>query len=210
MPEPTQVVDPAPAPVADPTGTAPQPATTPAPVAEDANAATLRENKALRAEQTKRRLHEQELETELQKIRDAQKSEADKAAERVKALETFEQQAKPQIKDLSLRLTVERTARQLGIIDEEAAWALIDRKPIVFDSDGVPDPATVKATLETLVASKPWLKAPPAPPMAPQTQATNPAASRSTKLTNETLKQMSTDEVNSRWVEIQEYLKSGK
>jgi hypothetical protein len=166
--------------------------------------------RALRDENAKRRIREKELEEKLQKIEESQKTESQKQAERVKALEAFESTAKPEIQSLKLRLNVERTARQLGIVDEEAAFRLMDTKAITYGDDGEPNADTVKAALDALTTARPWLKGsqtPPPPPTTPPTRTTNPSNGGTVKLTPEVIAKMSPDEVNARWDEVQAFLR---
>jgi ribosomal protein L15 len=95
------------------------------------------------------------LAAKLKEIEDAQLSEADKlkkaadeAAGKVTAAET-------RLRETLTRLEIERGARKLNIVDEDAAFRLLDASAIQYGDDGAPK--NVQTLLEALVKAKPYL-----------------------------------------------------
>lgn len=95
-----------------------------------------------------------ELAAKLKEREDAELSESDKAKKRVTELEAQLQTADGQRKQLALEREIEREARKLNIVDEEAALALLDKSRLEFEGD---KPKNVSALLADLVKSKPYL-----------------------------------------------------
>jgi hypothetical protein len=63
--------------------------------------------------------------------------------------------AEKRAQETALQLSVERQARKLGIVDEDAAFRLLDTAAVEFDENG--KPSNVEALLKTLTESRPWL-----------------------------------------------------
>jgi hypothetical protein len=60
-----------------------------------------------------------------------------------------------QLRTSGLRLAVEREGRKVGLVDTDAAFRLLDRDAIAYDTDGAP--SNVGALLANLVKAKPYL-----------------------------------------------------
>lgn len=84
------------------------------------------------------------------KLSDEEKRKADYDAAVTKAT-TAEQKAQA----IALQLSVERQARKLGIVDEDAAFRLLDTSAVEFDDAGTP--TNVEALLKSLTEERPWL-----------------------------------------------------
>lgn len=93
----------------------------------------------------------------LKEIDDASLSEADKTKKAAKDAEDRATAAETRAKDSSVRLQIERDARKLNIVDEDAAYKLLDRSKIEFDADG--EPTNIAALMEALVKDRPFLLA---------------------------------------------------
>lgn len=97
-----------------------------------------------------------QLEKQIADLQDKDKTDLEKANERVSTLERSLSAAVEGQKQTLIRMSVERTARTLGIIDEEAAFALMDRSGLEVSDDGTV--TGVKEALEALLVAKPYLK----------------------------------------------------
>lgn len=88
--------------------------------------------------------YEQASMTELQRAQ----AQAKEAQDKLSAHEA-------RVREMSLRIEIERAARKLGIVDEDAAARLIDSSAITLGADG--KVSGVDAALDALVKSRPWL-----------------------------------------------------
>lgn len=172
------------------------------------NAAETDLIKSLRSENAARRIKEKELSEKLKAFEDAKLSDDEKRANRIKELEESNTAATGRAKELELRLAVERAARRLGIVDEEAAYALMDKSHIVYE-DGALSAQSVDNELKALLATRTWLKAKTAPdtPVAPPT---NPQRQPANALSPADIRAMSSEEINTRWDEVQKVLQKGQ
>ncbi len=59
------------------------------------------------------------------------------------------------MKETITRMEIERQARRLSIVDEDAAYRLLDAAKLEYDDDG--KPANVEALLKDLARAKPYL-----------------------------------------------------
>ena len=105
---------------------------------------------------------------------------------------------------LELRLAVERSARRAGVVDEDAAFQLLDRSRVEWDETGAP--ANVETLLEELLRRKPWLRQPREVP-APAVNLTNPAREAPRRLTREAIRRMTPEEINANWEAIEAALR---
>lgn len=154
-------------------------------------------------------------EAKLKQIEDAQLSDGEKAKKELDELRGYKSSTSEAVKSLNLQMAVERTARRLGVVDEEAAFALMDKSKIEYGEDGKPNGDTVQQSIESLLAAKPWLKPAPTPaPAAPNSPSLTPANPGKTPitgtLTSEDIKKMSQSEINARWAEVSLALQSGR
>lgn len=149
-----------------------------------------RENATLR-----RRAKEAE---EALKVREqAELSEAERNVTRIADLESKLEEAERSNRDVSLRAAVIDGCRTTGIVDPDAALALIDRTGLDFEDGrwmGVPE------ALALLAQEKPYLVGSPATPT--EHHPTNPARRRSS-LDAESLRNMTEEQISSlSWEEI--------
>jgi len=179
-----------------------------APVANAADTDKL--IRQLRQENAERRVREKELADKLKIIEDAKLSEAEKQAKHLKELEAGASDAQARAGELELRLNVERKARKLGIVDEEAAFALMDKTKVVYGDDGRLDAASVETALAGLLQERKWLKGREIPeiPVVSPTNAQKPEARG--VLTLKDVEGMTSEQINDRWEEVQQALRSGR
>ena len=95
------------------------------------------------------------LKAELDKFREAQMTEQERKDKKAAEDAQRAEQATSVLRQERLERQIERHARQLNIVDEEAAVRLLDHGQIEFDADG--RPTNVKDLLDALVAAKPYL-----------------------------------------------------
>jgi hypothetical protein len=120
--------------------------------------------KQLRTEAAGYRKRASEAETELQKIKDAQLSETERAKKEAADAQAKAQKLEADLKAQSVRAEIAVLGSGLKIVDADAAYRLIDQAAIQFDDTG--RPSNVKALLDQLVKDKPYLieKASPSTP----------------------------------------------
>jgi hypothetical protein len=96
-----------------------------------------------------------ELSTKLKQIEDAQLTETERLKKQAEESAGKVSAAEQKLRDTLTRLEIERAARKLSIVDEDAAFRLLDASKIEFDKDG--QPTNVSSLLEALVKAKPYL-----------------------------------------------------
>jgi hypothetical protein len=121
--------------------------------------------------------------SELARLRAA----AEEAAKRADAAEGERQ-------SLAARLAVERAARRLGIVDEDAAYRLLDASALEAGPDG--RPRDIDAALRELMKQRPWLAG--ESPI-DSTSVTNPQRDPYRSLTREDIRRMTPDQINEHW-----------
>src|ERR1035437_9034063 len=114
-----------------------------------------RENQGLRR-------RNKELEAEKQARIDADLTEGEKLANRIKELEAERDADRKRARDASLRSDVMAAASRLGIIDPDAAFKLVDHSGLEYDADESRWDGVDKA-LRDLLADRPYLLASAAP-----------------------------------------------
>lgn len=160
--------------------------------------------KALADATTKLKTHEDAQLSETERLQAQVKEHTEKSTTLASALQTERVQN-----------AVELTAHQLGIVDPEAAYLLVDKSTIAVGEDGRVDRASVKTALEALVAARPYLKAAPAAAApAKSGSATNPdRAKGQPSLTRKVVEAMPSKErsafVNTNWDAISAAMKDG-
>lgn len=102
-----------------------------------------------------------ELAAKLKAHEDAKLSETEKLTKKVADLEASITERDTKHRALLIRAEVERQARTLGIVDEDAAYRLLDLDALAFGDDGAP--TNVEKLLKALLEAKPYLKATDAP-----------------------------------------------
>lgn len=94
---------------------------------------------------------------ELDKIREGEKTDLEKAREALAAAEKVAADAAAQAKDSLLKAAVVSEAATRNVVDPEAAFVLIDRSVIEFDDTG--SPTNVATAMDALIEAKPYLTA---------------------------------------------------
>jgi len=182
-------------------GTTPTTPTTPEPAPDGARVFDAEYVRQLRAEAAENRKAAQAAAADLKKLQDAQLSDAEKQSARLNELETAQAAHEQERRDLRLRLEVEREARRMGIVDEDAAFRLLDTASIKFDDAGMP--TGVDKALKALTEARAWLiQAPSAPPV-PATSPTNPPRPGGTPLTRDDIRRMTPEQINANWDAVQ-------
>lgn len=138
----------------------------------------------LRKENAGHRTEKTQIATELQKFRDAQLSDAEKAQKRTADLEKANSAYERELNELKLTRAIERKAAALNIINPEVAARLLDWSTVEFDDSGAPK--NLDKLLAALIQAEPYLVAAAAngqgQPQSPQARpassggATNPGA----------------------------------
>lgn len=180
-----------------------EPATPPAPPAPPAgDGLTLEQAQAeirkLRDEAAARRIEAREANEKLQAA--LAKGDPDEIKKEAAAATARAEAAEQAAKAAHLRATIEREARKLGIVDEDAAARLLDASAITTNSKG--EPENVAALLTDMVKARPWLTAKPAD--APSSGGTgNPPGGRTATLTKDEIGRMSPQQINDNWDAVQ-------
>jgi hypothetical protein len=194
----------------NPTGDPASPSVTPPPAAvptsdpaspSRAAADYEREIRELRTEAAKYRTENKDLKSfkeqqealtlsETEKLQKAAKEAADLAAAR-----------EAELKDTKLRIEIERQARKLGIVDEDAAYRLMDTGKVEYSEDG--KAKNVDALLGDLVKSKPYLVG-----ATGGDSATNAARSRGGKYSLQAIRTMSKEEILADYDNVRASLKA--
>lgn len=183
--------------------------------------------KNLRDENAKRRVATRELEDKVEKLEKQVKAsereklsdqertakELEEAREELTQLKSQDEQRSKAIRDTQLEADVVKAAvhPDLGIIDPDAAFKLIDRSALEFDED-TGRATNIREVLEQLVEEKPFLVASETERKpARTTSAAHTERSKTTVPTREELAQMDPDEINALWESgvLQDALRSG-
>lgn len=119
------------------------------------------EIRKLRDENAARRTKAKELEAQLQALSDEkqQRDERDLTAQQKLERELAEARQKLEaqqaaLKEASLRSLVAQEARKLNMVDEDAAFRLMDASKVAYEGDA---PQNVADVLRQLAEQKPWL-----------------------------------------------------
>jgi hypothetical protein len=99
----------------------------------------------------------EQLKTKVAEHEQAQLSAAEKAELRAQDAERKAQAAEAKAKAISLRASVERHAHRLNVIDDDAAYRLLDLAAVEYDEAG--EPQNVEALMKALVKDRPSLVA---------------------------------------------------
>lgn len=92
----------------------------------------------------------------IQEFEDSQKSDAEKQAERLAALEAKESVREAEVQDMRLKLAVYSRQADLAIADADLAIAALDRTKVEWGDDG--EPSNLDEVLTDLLERKPILK----------------------------------------------------
>lgn len=111
--------------------------------------------KQLRAEAAENRRKLRDLETAAKVAEDAKLSETERTTRRLAELERQQTDWQRERQELTTRYAIERQAAQLGIVDPDAAYRLLDLASIEYDEDG--KPKDVEKALQALLKQRPYL-----------------------------------------------------
>jgi hypothetical protein len=153
--------------------------------------------KNLRDESAGYRKRAREAEGELQKLKDAQLSETERAKKEAADALAKAQRLESDLKAQSVRAEIAVLGSGLKIVDADAAYRLIDQAAIQFDDTG--RPSNVKALLDQLVKDKPYLiekAGVTTPPNNPGRQGTTLTKEMLSKMTAEQIAKLDQKEVD--------------
>lgn len=94
--------------------------------------------------------------SKLKTIEDGQKSELQKAQEKIAELESLHTEQAQKQKDIATQYEVVMAATKLGIVDVDAAYKLLDKTQLSFD-DKTGKFSNTEQLLKALLTEKPWL-----------------------------------------------------
>lgn len=151
--------------------------------------------KSLRAENAKHRTQLKAVEAELTQFRQSQMTEAEKAAVRLKELETQNAQLITAQRDNALRSAITTAAARLGVKHVDAALKLIDPSALDIGDDGKVSGAD--AAMRDLVKLYPGLFGPVTD------NPGNPDTGRRSGLTLDEIKRMTPEQVMERRAEVE-------
>lgn len=129
--------------------------------------------------------------SKLDEIEEANKTELQKATDRLAALERQAAEAQQLARENSLRAAVVSEAAKRNVVDPDAVLALLDRKTLEFDDAGTP--TNLGDAITSLLEAKTYLVAGTRPSGAADLGARNPATPG--QLSREELKSMSPEDV---------------
>lgn len=153
----------------------------------------------LRREAAENRVKRTEAERKLKDIEDAQLSEAEKAKKEATEAKAQLEQLQIQLRERSIRAEIGALATKLKLADVDAAFQLMNRSSVEFDDQG--GPQNVETLLTSLVKDKPFLVS----QTGVTTSTTNPPRAQTT-FTKEQIEQMTPQEINANWAEVQKVL----
>lgn len=93
--------------------------------------------------------------TRLKTIEEGQKTELQKAQDRVAELERSNTEQATKQKVLATQYEVATVATRLGVVDPDVAYKLIDLSKLEYDETG--KPKNVEAVVKDMIVQKPWL-----------------------------------------------------
>lgn len=125
--------------------------------------------KKLRAEAAQYRTRLRELEQKVKAHEDEKLNETEKLQKKLSELEREAAEKARALQERTTEYEVKLKAANLGIIDPEAAWRLLDTAAIDFNEEG--KPTNIEPLLKELIKNKPYLA------QSTQYAATNPARS---------------------------------
>jgi len=111
--------------------------------------------KKLRAEAAQYRTRLRELEQKVKAHEDEKLSEQEKLQKKLTELEREAAEKARALQERTTEYEVKLKAANLGIIDPEAAWRLLDVAAVEFDDDG--KPKNIEPLLKELIKNKPYL-----------------------------------------------------
>lgn len=197
------VPTPAPDPTPDPTPAPEPPAPTPDPVPDpEPRTFTQDEVNALMARQKRDLLAAEPDLAELRRkakhyddLEEANKSELQKATDRATQLEAELEASRTSMREERLRSAIVGEAARRGVVDPDAAVALIDRSAIDFTDDGTPN--NIAGAMDSLLQARPYLQGKPGGTHAGSADqgARPPATSTQPQLDREALAGMTAEQI---------------
>lgn len=112
--------------------------------------------------------------------------------------------AEERARELETRLEVERLARRMGVVDEDAAYRLLELDRVERDETG--RAVGVEQALQELIRSRPWLlghQEGPSPADTAHASPTNPSRDAARRLTREAIRRMTPEQINANWEAIE-------
>lgn len=109
----------------------------------------------LRAESAEYRKRLRELESKVKADEEAKMTEQERLQKRLAELERKEIEYQQSLQARTLEYEVILRAAQLGVVDADAAYRLLDIREIEFDENG--KPTNIEQGLKRLIAAKPYL-----------------------------------------------------
>ncbi len=164
--------------------------------------------KRLREEAAGHRTKVKELEDKVRGFETEKLTESEKLKLAATEAEARAAKADARLKANSTRFEVMLQAGQMGCIDPEAAFRLIDQASITFDGDG--NPTNVGDVLKGLEQSKPYLFAKPQAGSGNGSTTNSQSSSHGGSLTMADIEKMSVEEINRRFAEVSAVLKAQK
>jgi hypothetical protein len=120
------------------------------------------------------------------------------------SLEAAEQRARAaeeRARSLEVRIEVERSARRAGIVDEDAAFRLMELARVERDPSGAP--TNVDALVRELAEARPWLRGEGASRPDDGSGPANPPRDGRRTLTVEAIRRMTPEQINAQWEAIE-------
>ncbi len=150
--------------------------------------------KQLRQEAAEYRKKLRELEAKAKADDEAKLSEAERLQKKLAELELGQAERERERQERTVKYEIRLAAQKMGVIDDDAAYRLLDPAALEFDDDGMP--TNTERVLKDLIARRPYLVG------GGSSSAANPVTQRAGRLTLEDVKKMSQDEINKRWEEV--------
>lgn len=125
------------------------------PVAEQPDSFDIEYVRKLRAEAAEYRRKLRELENKTREDEEKKVSEQENLQKRLTEYERKEAELQQTLRTKTLEYEVKLCAVQLGIVDPEAAYRLLDIEQIEYDKDG--NPSNIEKVVKELISKKPYL-----------------------------------------------------
>lgn len=149
----------------------------------------------LRAEAADYRRKLRDLEAKVKAEQEAKMTEQEGLRQRLAELEQREAEYQRLLRTRTLEYEVKIQAVQMGVVDPEIVYRLIEPGEIEYDDDG--RPKNLEKVLKSLVSARPYLLS---------TSAASPTNPSRGGLTLDDVRRMSPAEINRRWDEVKRVL----
>lgn len=157
----------------------------------------------VRQEAAKYRTKAKELEAELKKHQDAQKSETERLRDQATEAQKKADEAETRLKDVRTTATIERLASKKGFRDPADAVFLVKQDGLETDADGAVLEASVNNALAEIAKTKPYLLG------GTGGSPSNPNQDKGS-LSWDEVQNMTPDQINENWDEVQKVLAARK